>query len=109
MSYSSSIEMSTIQQWIAAKLEPTAIEKELFSKGFDAESIAAHLAAYKRARNAKRQSNGFIFMALGAFLGFISCVLTLINPVPELYNLILYGLTSISILVIFLGLYFVFE
>jgi hypothetical protein len=48
-------------------------------------------------------------MGSGAFLGFLSCVLTLINPVPELYNLILYGLTSIAIIIIVLGLYLVFE
>jgi hypothetical protein len=57
----------------------------------------------------KRQTNGFICMGVGAFLGFISCMLTVINPVPALYYYILYGLTSISITIIFIGLYLVFE
>lgn len=109
MSYTTSIEMATIQQWISAKLEPHAVEKELFAKGFDTESIAAHLKEYKRILNSKRQTNGFICLAVGAFMGFISCVLTLANPVPELYNVILYGLTSLAILIIFAGLYFLFE
>ena len=39
----------------------------------------------------------------------ISCVLSLTNPVPELYYAILYGFTSAAILVIFIGLYFIFE
>lgn len=56
-----------------------------------------------------RQTKGFICLAAGAFLGFISCVITLINPIPELYNLVLYGLTSIAVIIIFIGLYLVFE
>jgi len=109
MSNTTSIEMATIQQWINAKLKPHAVEKELFAKGFDTESIAAHLKEYKRIINSKRQTNGFICLAVGAFMGFISCVLTLINPVPEFYNIILYGLTSLAILIVFAGLYFLFE
>jgi len=57
----------------------------------------------------RRQHNGFILTAAGALLGFISCVLALINPVPELYEVILYGATSVSILLVFTGLYLVFE
>jgi hypothetical protein len=109
MSYTAAVETATIQQWISTKLEPKTIEQELIAKGLDADAVAAHLAEYKRVKNAKRQTTGFICMAVGAFLGFISCVLTLVNPIPELYNLILYGLTSLAILVIFWGLYFVFE
>ena len=52
---------------------------------------------------------GFICLGIGAMTGFISCVLTLTNPVPELYNVILYGLTSVAVTIIFIGLYFVFE
>jgi hypothetical protein len=48
-------------------------------------------------------------MGLGAFLGFISCVLSLTNPIPELYNVILFGLTSVAILIIVVGMYFLFE
>ncbi len=56
-----------------------------------------------------RQRRGFTLAGAGAVLGFISCVLTIINPIPELYYIILYGLTSIAILLIFAGLYFIFE
>ncbi|MBK6399866.1 MAG: hypothetical protein IPF75_16835 [Bacteroidetes bacterium] len=59
--------------------------------------------------NAIRQKRGFTFAATGAVLGFVSCVLSQTNPVPELYHIILYGLTSIAILLIFAGLYFIFE
>jgi hypothetical protein len=59
--------------------------------------------------NAIRQKRGFAFAGGGAVLGFISCVLSLTNPVPELYDVILYGLTSVAIILIFIGLYFIFE
>lgn len=72
-------------------------------------NIAHHPEELKRAKNAKKQFTGFICLGTGAFLGFISCVLTLTNPIPELFNIILYGLTSVAILIICAGLYFVFE
>ena len=72
-------------------------------------NIAHHPEEFKRVKNAKIQFTGFICLGTGAFLGFISCVLTLTNPIPELFNIILYGLTSVAILIICAGLYFVFE
>lgn len=111
MSYmpTATIDAATIQQWIAAKLEPQVIEEDLVSKGMDSTVISTHLKEYRRLRNAKKQFTGFVCLALGAFLGFISCVLSILNPIPELYNIILFGLTSVAILIICLGLYFVFE
>jgi len=109
MTYELSLDSTIIQQWVAAKLEPEAVEHELKSKGFDEAEIAAHLKAYRRLRNAKRQFTGFLCMGIGAFIGFLSCMLSVFNPIPELYNIILYGLTSIAILIICLGMYFVFE
>lgn len=57
----------------------------------------------------KRGKKGLNCLLIGAFLGFISCVLSIINPVPDLYYHILYGLTSVAITVIFVGLYCIFE
>ncbi|KYP16304.1 hypothetical protein [Flavihumibacter sp. CACIAM 22H1] len=62
-----------------------------------------------KTNTAKRQFAGFLLMGIGAFIGFISCVLSLLNPIPELYNLILYGLTSVAIVVALIGLYLVLE
>jgi len=109
MSYPASIDNSTLQQWVAAKLDPASVEEKLKTMGLDTESVKTQLREYKRLCNAKKQFMGFVFMAGGAFLGFVSCVLTLINPIPELYNVILFGLTSVAIIVIFIGMYCVFE
>lgn len=109
MSNSLAIDAGTIEQWLVAKREPKAIEAELNGLGHDADYVAAHLKEFKRLKNAKRQFTGFILMAVGAFLGFISCVLSITNPIPGLFNVILYGLTMVAILIIVLGLYYVVE
>jgi hypothetical protein len=109
MSYSPRVNTNTIQQWIVDKLDPKKIQEKLMAAGCNKETIEAHLKEYKRLKYAKRQFRGFICLGAGAFLGFISCVLTMVNPVPELYNWILYGLTSIAMCLLFVGLYYVFE
>ena len=104
-----SVNPSIIKQWVADKLDNQKIQQMLHADGYDEEAIANHLQEVRKLKIAKRQVTGFIYLAAGAFLGFISCVLTLINPIPALYNWILFGLTSIAIMVIFIGLYYVFE
>jgi hypothetical protein len=98
-----------IQQWIADKFDAQKIREELLAHGCDAETINDHIKEFRRIKNAARQTSGFICLAVGAFLGFLSCVITLINPVPELYNWFLFGLTSIAVLIICRGLYCVLE
>lgn len=109
MSYTTQLLQDRLRQWIAEKREVGHIEQELLAMGHDAGTIELHVREYRKYRHGKRLTTGFIWMGAGAFLGFISCVLSLINPVPELYYWILYGLTSVAIAVIFVGLYFVFE
>ncbi len=98
-----------IRSWIDAKLDTAAVEAQLKLMNFSDESITTYLNKFKKEKYAGRRVNGFICTGLGALLGFISCLLSIINPVPELYNLILFGLTSVAILLICLGLYFLFE
>ena len=109
MSNSVAVNAEQIQQWITDKHEVSRVEEELQSLGLDAASIEAHVKEFKRVKYAKQQYKGFIFLVTGAVMGFISCVLTMTNPIPELYFFILYGFTSASVLVICYGLYLVFE
>lgn len=109
MAYTIPVDAEIIEQWIINQPDLQTIEAELLLKGMDAESISSHISEYKRLRNSQRQFTGFCCMGLGAFLGFISCILSIFNPVPELYNLILFGLTSFAILIIFYGFYCLFE
>lgn len=103
------IDTSLMQQWIAEKLSIEAVEQNLVQLGYDEHTYKAYLKEFRKLRNAKRLVKGFIYLSAGAFLGFLSCILTMINPVPELYNWILFGLTSIAILLICYGLYQIFE
>ncbi len=98
-----------VQKWIAENLDFSSIEKNLKSQGFNDEAIAAYLNEYKKRKAGQKQSMGFIVLSIGATLGFVSCILTLTNPIPELFHVILYGLTSVAVLLIILGLYLVFE
>ncbi len=109
MSYSPTIDMNLIQQWFIEKLDPKTLEQKLHEKGWDQETVLTHLKEYRKLCCAKRQFTGFMFLGAGAFLGFISCLLSVFNPIPSLYYPILYGLTSIAIGLLFYGLYLVFE
>ncbi len=111
MSYTATatVDQTVVREWIAARLEPHTVEEQLRSRGLDAEQIRQYLQEFRRLKYARQQFIGFICMGVGAFLGFLSCVLSIANPWPDLYNLILFGLTSVAILIICLGLYFVFE
>ncbi len=68
------------------------MEEVLPASGYDETANNKDLSEYRGLKNAKRLSAGFVCLGVGAFLGFISCVLTLINAVPALYAIILYGL-----------------
>lgn len=109
MTHPITVDKVILEQWATQKLAPETITGMLKERGVDADSITTHLKAYKQLRNAKKQFTGFACMAIGAFLGFASCVLSLVNPFPDLYNLILFGLTSVGILIIVVGMYLVFE
>lgn len=109
MSEAVSINTNKIQQWIVNKSDVENIRNEMMALGHDEFSIEAHIKEYKKIIQSKKQEKGFMFAGIGALMGFVSCVLSLTNPVPELYYAILYGFTSAAILVIFIGLYFIFE
>lgn len=97
------------RQMLVDGLAPVAIEEELQKKGIDTDTITAYLKEIKRMRNAKKQFNGFIYMGAGAFLGFLSCVLTITHAIPQMHGFIFYGLTVMAIFLVFIGFYLVFE
>jgi hypothetical protein len=109
MQSQSSVDTALIRSWIHAKLEPANVEAQLKKMGVSEENIAAYLEEYKKERFANRRFNGFICATAGGLLGFVSCMLSIFNPFPELYYFILFGLTSVAILLVCLGLYFLFE
>jgi hypothetical protein len=103
------VDKMQLRQWIAEKKTIDQVKEHLLSSGYEETHIADHVKAFVKAKLEQRQFTGFIVLGIGAFLGFISCLLSLTNPIPELYYWILYGLTSVAILIICVGLYWVFE
>jgi hypothetical protein len=103
------IDTAQLSRWAAEKMDPETVRAALESRGLDPDSIKSYMAEFRKLRNARKQFGGFLCCGIGAFLGFVGCVLSMINPVPELYGFFLYGLTSLAILVIFAGLYLLFE
>jgi hypothetical protein len=103
------LSVAQMQQWIAENVAEQKVEEKLISMGYPEDVVAVRMIELKKQKLARRQASGFIWSGLGAFLGFVSCALTIINPIPEIYYWILYGLTSIAILIICRGLYLVFE
>lgn len=97
------------RQVLSLKPAPDAVEQELLKMGITPGHIAGYQEAIKRIRNEKRRSTGFVCMAAGAFLGFLSCVLTITHALPHMFDFIFYGLTTIAVCIVVLGLYYVFE
>ncbi|MEN9684556.1 MAG: hypothetical protein RLZZ28_342 [Bacteroidota bacterium] len=98
-----------IREWLNNKPDFQKIRKELADQGLDEETITGYIQTFNKIKRDKTRFTGFLILGLGAFLGFISCMLSVTNPIPALYYWILYGLTSLAIVIIFVGLYIVLE
>jgi hypothetical protein len=98
-----------INDWIENRLDAGTIKDQLKAKGIDTSLADLYLKEYLRLRHEKKRFKGFMLAGIGAFLGFVSCVLSVLNPLPELFHVFLYGLTSLAIIFIVAGLYFLFE
>jgi hypothetical protein len=56
-----------------------------------------------------RISNGWKLMIVGSLIGFASCLIAILDLVPDYRGLCLYGLTSIGVTMAFIGCYLVME
>lgn len=103
------LDPNILKQFLYENLSEKLIKERLFSLGFDEKMILRYLAELKKLKNAKRLTMGFVYLLSGGIVGLISCILAIVNPVPELHNWFLYGLTSVAILLACYGLYNIFE
>jgi hypothetical protein len=104
-----SINRQILKQWVDGNFSDKEVEQQLQQLQLSETEIELYLMEYKKQKLQKRTTLGITCFVAGGFIGFLSCILTIANPFPELYNTILFGLTSLAILVIFAGLYFLFE
>ncbi|HOU46977.1 MAG TPA: hypothetical protein PLL99_04185 [Chitinophagales bacterium] len=86
------------------------VMNELRLHGLDSLQIMEMIDNFKKKQENENLTNtGFLITSMGALLGFISCVLTMTDVLPEFRSFILYGLTSAAIVLITVGLYYIFE
>ncbi len=109
MTNNASISSATLERLVSEKLRPEDVRNKLLILGYGEETINFHLKEFKKAIYVKRRTQGFIFIGIGAFCGFLSCLLSIINPIPALYHWILCGMTSIAILIVVIGMYYILE
>ena len=103
------INSALINQWSIERLSMQEVEQKLIALGYDSDYINVHLKEFNKLKYAKRQSAGFVLLGIGALLGFLSCLLTMVNPIPDLNDFFLYGLTSLAIVIVSIGFYYIFE
>ena len=96
-------------KWKTSNGSEDQIINDLRQNGMDSLQIIEILNFCKKKANDEKQNTGFLLTGIGAFIGFLSCVFTMLDLLPEFRGFMLYGLTSIALVFIFIGLYFIFE
>ena len=97
------------RRWQQLNFSKSLVREELRNQGLSAEEITSVLEDYARYRIARRNTMGWIMMFTGGFLGLVSCVLTMLDPLPDFRGLFMYGFTSIAVTMAFYGCYLVME
>jgi hypothetical protein len=110
MSATLSLRQELLQQWMRERASAEAIRTQLQAEQADESTIEAYVAAFKKSCTEARLWRGFLCIAIGAFIGFLSFLLTFLEALPESwYAFTFFGLTTAGISVICLGLYYLLE
>ncbi len=85
------------------------VEKDLIGKGHNEQFVKELVGEITKLRYAKRRSQGLGLILGGAVVCFASFLLTITSAFPPgSFPMVLYGLTSVGILLVFIGLMKVF-
>ncbi|MBX2906655.1 MAG: hypothetical protein KF744_11495 [Taibaiella sp.] len=85
------------------------IENDLVTMGQSRQFATDIVAELVKMRDAKKRSQGLMLILAGAFICFISFLLTVTGFVSgDAYNFVLFGVTSLGVIVIFAGFTMVF-
>lgn len=98
-----------LEKWMKANLTEEQVKAELVRDGCDPNETDELTRLFKKYRMNERTKRGLRLLVIGCFIGFVSCVLTVMGAFPEIKGFILYGLTSIGITLALWGGYYVFE
>lgn len=97
------------RKWQQLKISRSQVWEELKDRELSAEEIASVWENYSRYRIARRITQGWLWMGIGGFLGLVSCVLTMLDPLPDFRGVFIYGFTSIAVSMALYGCYLVME
>lgn len=103
------INTATMQQWLNNNLSTKKVEETLISSGYESGVISNYLQEFDKLRRAKKQFWGFVLMGIGGFLGFIACVMAMLNVIPDMQDFFLFGLTMLGISIVLYGMYLAFN
>ncbi len=85
------------------------IQADLVQKGHDSKFVEAVVSEAIKLRNSKAMAQGLTLILVGAFICLMSFVLSITASATNLnFPLVLYGLTSVGIIVVFAGFVKVF-
>ena len=97
------------EQWMQEGLDEKQVNARLVTLNIASEGLTNIATEYKKYRQKIRSKKGLNCILVGAILGFLSCMLTLLNVMPELRDFFLVGLTTLGISVAVYGCYCIFE
>jgi hypothetical protein len=98
-----------IQRQLSRGLKQQQIEAELMAVGHEEYFVKQIISEAVKLRNAQNRMQALIFILAGAAVCLLSCVLTMTASLSEgSFSLVLYGLTTVGILLVFAGLVKIF-
>lgn len=96
-------------KWQQHKISKSAAMEELGGLELSPEEITQVWENYSRYRLSKRITLGWTLMFVGGALGLLSCIITMLDPLPDFRGLFMYGITSVAITMSLYGCYLVME
>lgn len=97
------------ETWVDNGLSNKEIEEKLRFGGYDDRYIADLLQELSKLRNAKKTARGLTLILIGSVMCLLSCILTLTHAFTGSdFSFVLFGVTTIGILLVFGGLIFIF-
>ena len=98
------------KEWLDKGYNNEQIKTELQKRGFEERHLPEMLKEITRLRNARKTSAGLMLILIGGVVCLLSCVLTMTsNYSHSNFAIVLYGFTTIGILIVFGGLMKIFN
>lgn len=95
-------------EWLDKGYDNQQISNELMKLGIEEGHVPEMLKEIVKLRNSRKTASGLVFILIGAVICLISCIVTLTSDTHNI-TFVLYGLTSLGIIIVFGGLMKIFS